>query len=83
VTLSPGMICLSQRAAGDYCGAGALIVSLFVKLAALGVFEYVNGCFTMKRPLKSAWQTMAVGSLAAGAVFTLAKLLRGRCSSGP
>lgn len=53
----------------------ALIGSVFVTLAALGVFGYVKGRFTVKKPLKSAWQTMAVGSLAAAAAFTLAKLL--------
>lgn len=53
----------------------ALIVSVFVTLAALGIFGYVKGSFTVKKPLKSAWQTMAVGSLAAAAAFTLAKLL--------
>jgi VIT1/CCC1 family predicted Fe2+/Mn2+ transporter len=53
----------------------ALVVSVFVTLAALGIFGYVKGRFTVKKPLKSAWQTMAVGSLAAAAAFTLAKLL--------
>jgi VIT1/CCC1 family predicted Fe2+/Mn2+ transporter len=53
----------------------ALVVSVFVTLAALGIFGYVKGRFTVKKPFKSAWQTMAVGSLAAAAAFTLAKLL--------
>lgn len=53
----------------------ALMVSVFVTLVALGVFGYVKGRFTVKKPLKSAWQTMAVGSLAAAAAFTLARLL--------
>jgi vacuolar iron transporter family protein len=53
----------------------ALIVSIFMTLIALGVFGYVKGRFTVKKPLKSAWQTMAVGALAAAAAFTLAKLL--------
>jgi VIT1/CCC1 family predicted Fe2+/Mn2+ transporter len=53
----------------------ALIVSVFLTLVALGVFGYVKGRFTVKKPFKSAWQTMAVGSLAAGAAFLLAKLL--------
>ena len=52
----------------------ALIISVFVTLAALGVFGYVKGRFTVKNLLKSAWQTMAVGSLAAAAAFALAKL---------
>jgi VIT1/CCC1 family predicted Fe2+/Mn2+ transporter len=53
----------------------ALIVSICVTLIALGIFGYVKGLFTVKKPLRSAWQTMAVGGLAAAAAFTLAKLL--------
>jgi VIT1/CCC1 family predicted Fe2+/Mn2+ transporter len=53
----------------------ALIVSVIVTLLALGVFGYIKGMFTVKKPLRSAWQTMAVGGLAAAAAFTLAKLI--------
>ena len=53
----------------------ALWVSIVVTLIALGVFGYVKGRFTVKTPLRSAWQTMAVGGLAAAAAFILAKLL--------
>jgi VIT1/CCC1 family predicted Fe2+/Mn2+ transporter len=53
----------------------ALIVSIFVTVIALAVFGYVKGRFTVKKPLRSAWQTVAVGGLAASAAFTLAKLL--------
>jgi VIT1/CCC1 family predicted Fe2+/Mn2+ transporter len=53
----------------------ALLVSIVVTLIALGVFGYVKGLFTVKKPLRSAWQTMAVGGLAAAAAFTPAKLL--------
>lgn len=53
----------------------ALIVSVIVTLIALGVFGYIKGIFTVKKPLRSAWQTMAVGGLAAAAAFTLAKLI--------
>lgn len=53
----------------------ALIVSVIMTLLALGVFGYIKGMFTVKKPLRSAWQTMAVGGLAAAAAFTLAKLI--------
>jgi VIT1/CCC1 family predicted Fe2+/Mn2+ transporter len=53
----------------------ALIVSIIVTVIALAVFGYVKGRFTVKKPLRSAWQTVAVGGLAAAAAFTLAKLL--------
>jgi VIT1/CCC1 family predicted Fe2+/Mn2+ transporter len=53
----------------------ALIVSVLVTGFALAVFGYVKGRFTGKRPLRSAWQTVAVGGLAAAAAFALAKLL--------
>ena len=51
----------------------ALIVSVVVTLLALGVFGYVKGRFTVKKPLRSAWQTVVVGGLAASAAFFLAK----------
>jgi VIT1/CCC1 family predicted Fe2+/Mn2+ transporter len=53
----------------------ALVVSVIVTLMALGVFGYIKGMFTVKKPFRSAWQTMAVGGLAAAAAFTLAKLI--------
>ncbi len=53
----------------------ALIVSVVVTLMALAVFGYIKGLFTVKKPLRSAWQTMAVGGLAAAAAFTLAKMI--------
>lgn len=53
----------------------ALLVSIVVTLIALGVFGYVKGCFTVKKPIRAAWQTIAVGGLAAAAAFTLAKLI--------
>jgi vacuolar iron transporter family protein len=52
----------------------ALIVSVIVTLFALLVFGYVKGRFTVKTPLRSAWQTVVVGGLAASAAFLLAKL---------
>ncbi|HZS47191.1 MAG TPA: VIT1/CCC1 transporter family protein [Blastocatellia bacterium] len=52
-----------------------LIVSVVFTLLALLVFGYVKGRFTVKRPLRSAWQTAAVGALAAGAAFLIAKFI--------
>jgi VIT1/CCC1 family predicted Fe2+/Mn2+ transporter len=52
----------------------ALIVSVIVTLFALLVFGYVKGRFTVKTPIRSAWQTVVVGGLAASAAFLLAKL---------
>ncbi len=53
----------------------ALIVSAVVTLLALPVFGYVKGRFTMNRPIRSAWQTVVVGTLAATAAFVLAKIV--------
>jgi VIT1/CCC1 family predicted Fe2+/Mn2+ transporter len=52
----------------------ALIVSVVVTLLALLAFGYVKGRFTVKKPIRSAWQTVVVGGLAASAAFLLAKL---------
>jgi vacuolar iron transporter family protein len=53
----------------------ALIVSVIVTLFALLAFGYVKGRFTVKKPMRSAWQTVVVGGLAAAAAFLLAKLV--------
>ena len=53
----------------------ALIVSVIVTLLALLVFGYVKGRFTVKKPFRSAWQTVLVGGLAATAAFVLAKMI--------
>jgi VIT1/CCC1 family predicted Fe2+/Mn2+ transporter len=53
----------------------ALVSSVVATLLALLVFGYVKGKFTTSRPLSSAWQTALVGSLAATAAFTIAKLI--------
>jgi VIT1/CCC1 family predicted Fe2+/Mn2+ transporter len=42
---------------------------------AMGLGGYVKGRFTVKRPIRSAWQTVLVGGLAATAAFVLAKLI--------
>jgi vacuolar iron transporter family protein len=53
----------------------ALLASVIVTLIALFVFGYVKGRFTVKRPIRSAWQTVIVGGLAATAAFILAKMI--------
>lgn len=53
----------------------ALLVSSAVTLIALLVFGYVKGRFTGARPLRSALQTALTGGVAAGAAFTLARVL--------
>jgi len=53
----------------------ALIGSVIVTLLALLVFGYIKGRFTTPRPLRSAWQTVLVGGLAASAAFAIAKLI--------
>jgi VIT1/CCC1 family predicted Fe2+/Mn2+ transporter len=53
----------------------ALIGSVVVTLLALLVFGYIKGRFTTARPLRSAWQTVVVGGLAAAAAFGIAKAI--------
>ena len=53
----------------------ALIGSVAVTLLALLVFGYVKGRFTTAKPLRSAWQTVVVGGLAATAAFVIAKAI--------
>jgi len=53
----------------------ALVGSVILTLAALLVFGYIKGRFTVRKPLRSAWQTALVGSLAAAAAFAIAKLI--------
>jgi vacuolar iron transporter family protein len=55
--------------------ATGLLVSIAVTLMALLVFGYIKGMFTVRRPLRSAWQTAVVGGLAAAAAFAIAKLI--------
>ncbi len=58
-----------------HSAATALLWSIAVTLAALGVFGYIKGHFTGARPARSASQTVVIGGLAAGAAFLLAKLI--------
>jgi vacuolar iron transporter family protein len=53
----------------------ALIGSVVVTLLALFLFGFIKGRFTTHRPLRSAWQTVHVGGLAASAAFVIAKLI--------
>jgi VIT1/CCC1 family predicted Fe2+/Mn2+ transporter len=53
----------------------ALIGSVAITVLALAVFGYIKGRFTTARPLRSAWQTVLVGGLAAAAAFGIAKLI--------
>jgi VIT1/CCC1 family predicted Fe2+/Mn2+ transporter len=55
--------------------AGALRGSIVITLFALLLFGYVKGRYTVKKPLRSAWQTALVGSLAAAAAFAIAKFI--------
>jgi VIT1/CCC1 family predicted Fe2+/Mn2+ transporter len=55
--------------------AAALRGSVAITLLALLVFGYVKGRFTVKKPLRSAWQTAVVGGLAAAAAFAIAKFI--------
>jgi predicted membrane protein (TIGR00267 family) len=53
----------------------ALFGSVIVTLLALFLFGFIKGRFTTNRPLRSAWQTVLVGGLAASAAFAIAKLI--------
>jgi VIT1/CCC1 family predicted Fe2+/Mn2+ transporter len=53
----------------------ALLGSVAVTLLALLVFGYVKGRYTVKKPIRSAWQTVLVGGLAAAAAFAIAKAI--------
>jgi VIT1/CCC1 family predicted Fe2+/Mn2+ transporter len=50
---------------------GSIVITLF----ALLLFGYVKGRYTVKKPLRSAWQTALVGGLAAAAAFAIAKFI--------
>lgn len=53
----------------------ALVVSAALTIIALGIFGYVKGRFTGARPLVSAFQTVLIGGVAAGAAFALARAI--------
>jgi vacuolar iron transporter family protein len=56
--------------------AMALKVSAVSTLIALYAFGYVKGRFTGTKPIKSGYQTMLIGGLAATAAFGLAHLFK-------
>ncbi len=53
----------------------ALIISVIVTLAALLVFGIIKGRFTGAHPVRSGFQTMLIGGLAAGAAFLIARFI--------
>ena len=53
----------------------ALFFSIGITLAALFVFGFVKGKFTGTKPVRSAFQTVIIGGLAAAVAFTIAKLI--------
>jgi VIT1/CCC1 family predicted Fe2+/Mn2+ transporter len=67
IPLSPYLLMTSAR--------GALRVSVVVTLLALGIFGYVKGQFTGARPVRSGFQTVLIGSLAAAAAFMIARAI--------
>jgi len=53
----------------------ALAVSSAVTIVALAVFGYVKGRFTGAGPVRSAFQTVLIGGLAAGVAFLIARAI--------
>ncbi len=53
----------------------ALLQSIAVTLLALAIFGYLKGIATKTAAIRSAWQTMLIGGLAAAAAFGLAKAI--------
>jgi VIT1/CCC1 family predicted Fe2+/Mn2+ transporter len=53
----------------------ALYVSVLMTLIALFLFGYVKGRVTGLAALRSGWQTMLIGGVAAGAAFGIARLI--------
>ena len=51
----------------------ALLLSVALTLIALLVFGYIKGEFTGAKPIRSAFQTMLIGGLAAAAAFAIAR----------
>lgn len=53
----------------------ALTISIGLTLAALFIFGYVKGRFTGARAIRSAFQTVLIGGLAAAAAFAIARAI--------
>jgi VIT1/CCC1 family predicted Fe2+/Mn2+ transporter len=52
-----------------------LQLSVLVTLFSLFIFGYVKGKFTVATPWRSAFQTLAIGALAASAAYSIARLV--------
>ena len=72
--IAGGLIPLSPYMFVGNIRAGFLISAL-VTLAALALFGFVKGHFTGAKPLRSALQTVFIGSLAAAAAFIIARAI--------
>jgi VIT1/CCC1 family predicted Fe2+/Mn2+ transporter len=57
--------------------SSALLLSITLTLGALLIFGFVKGRFTGTRPVRSAWQTALIGSVAAGAAYAIARAIGG------
>jgi VIT1/CCC1 family predicted Fe2+/Mn2+ transporter len=55
--------------------SNALVSSVGITLLALAVFGYVKGHFTGAAPLRSSFQTVLIGGLAAAAAFAIARAI--------
>jgi VIT1/CCC1 family predicted Fe2+/Mn2+ transporter len=66
IPLAPYMLTQSATTAALY--------SVVVTLVALGIFGYIKGRFTGTRPIRSAFQTVIIGGLAAAAAFGIARV---------
>jgi len=53
----------------------ALSTSVGITLLALAIFGYVKGHFTGASPVRSSFQTVLIGGLAAGAAFLIARAI--------
>ena len=53
----------------------ALFLSILITFVALAVFGYIKGHFTGTVPIKSAFQTVLIGGIAATAAFIIAKAI--------
>jgi len=69
-----GLIPLAPYMIADHIALG-LWWSVGVTLVALLVFGYIKGRFTGIKPLRGGVQTVLIGSLAAAAAFTIARLI--------
>lgn len=73
--IAGGLIPLSPYIAMPRATA-ALPYSVVATIAALAIFGYVKGRFSDSPPLRSALRTTVIGGLAAGAAYSIAKLIR-------